>query len=787
MRSFCLLLAGFLGLAYVASGQTPGLSSLIPTSLPAGGPSFTLRVFGSNFPNNASVTWNGTSLVTFVANSGLLETTVPASLIASPGTASVSVVGALTSLTFTITGSSSLAVTTTSLPNGTVGQAYLQNGNPVQLAASGGTPPYTWSISAGALPAGMGLSSGGSFSGVPTTSGASSFTVQVTDSAHSTATAMLSITVNAPAFAITTASLPGGMVGQAYLQNGNPVQLAASGGTPPYHWSGQSLPAGLSINASTGVLSGTPTASGNFTFTIQATDSASTPAMASQSYTITIAAPPLTINTLSPLPNATVGLPYAVTLTVSGGTSPYTWSITSGSVSGLSLVSTTGVLQGTPAAAGAFSLTIRVTDSSQPPSQASQNFSLTVNPPAVNIISISPPPNGAVGVAYNPSQQPQFSVVGGTPPYTWSASGLPPGLNINATSGVLTGTPTTAGTFSITLQATDSSAPPITGTRTFSITIATGLSITTATQLPDTTLGSAFSYTMTAAGGAPPYTWSANGLPSGLSINASTGVISGTTASAGTISFAVTVVDSAQASASARFNINVMPLPLPAIAITGLPNTATPLQQYSISLTLASAYPSADISGTVILTSAPADNGPNDTSIQFSSGGQSASFTIPAGSTTPTGTLKIQVGTVAGTITVTMAHVLVGGFDVTPSPAPAASTQIAAAAPVITSATTSVNGSTLTVRIAGYAASREVTQATFNFSAATGQSLASSQFNIPVDSIFSPYYQNGANAAFGSQFIFTQPFTIQGNAGDVIPQSVTLTNRIGSTTASVTH
>jgi Putative Ig domain len=685
MRSLCHFLIGLLGLfgwTAVANGQVATVTGISPSSVAVGSNSFTLAVFGNNFPASAEVTWNSTMLTTTFFTASELTAVVPANLVASPGTVVIAVTGATGSSTFSVVGSS-LAITTTSLPGGAVNQAYSQ-------------------------------------------------------------------------------------------------QLTASGGTPPYHWSGQNFPSWLSIGPANGILSGTPPAQGTFTFTIQVTDSASSPASASRSFTLTITGQPLTITTTSLNPGF-VMMPYRQTLAASGGSMQgYTWSMTPGSVDGLTLDSSTGVLAGTPVTAGVFPLTIQVTDSAgnqAPP----LFFTLTVSLPSLTIVASTTPPNGAVGVAY-PSQQ--FVAVGGTAPYNWTGTGLPPGLTVNALSGVLSGTPTSPGTFSVIVQATD--AKGVMGTTPpFTITITARLTITTANQLPGAMLGSAFSYTMTASGGTPPYTWAANGLPSGLAIGARSGVISGTPASAGSIAFTVTVIDSVQSTASDLFQIQVNPAPLPPITVTGLPDTATPLQQYPISVTLGDPYPNGDISGTVILTSMPADSGPSDNSIQFSSGGRSANFDIPAGSTSAP--LQIQVGTVAGTIAVTVTQVLAGGLDVTPSPAPVASTQVRTSAPVITAATASSNGNTLTIQIVGYATSREVTQAVFSFSAAAGQSLANSQFSIPMDSTFATYYQNSANAAFGSQFILTQPFSIQGNASGVIPQSVTLTNRVGTTTASVTQ
>jgi subtilisin family serine protease len=263
-------------------------------------------------------------------------------------------------------------ITTTTLPDGTVNEVYSQT-----LQATGGTPPFQWSLAAGALPAGLMLdASTGAVSGTPTTAGTFSFTARVTDSQAQTDTQDLQLVVDpapVPPPVITTTSLPGGTVGVSYSQT-----LQASGGTPPYSWSLESggLPAGLTLNASTGAITGTPTSGVTSSFTVKVTDTATQ--SDTQALSIAVAAAPLVITTSS-LPAAAVGVSYSQALQASGGAPPYTWGRTAGNLPKGLMLSPSGVISGTPTKRGSSSFTVRVTDSAG--SQVSRTLSLEVNRP----------------------------------------------------------------------------------------------------------------------------------------------------------------------------------------------------------------------------------------------------------------------------------------------------------------------------------------------------------------------------------------------------------------------
>jgi hypothetical protein len=208
-----------------------------------------------------------------------------------------------------------------------------------------------------------------------------------------------------------------------------------------------------------------------------------------------------------------------------------------------------------------------------------------------------------------------------------------------------------------------------------------------------------------------------------------------------------------------------------------------PAEQLPLRLSMNSPIP-VPVTGQLVLTFLP-DTGLGDSTVQFSTGGRTVDFQIPADSTTiALPDVALQTGTVAGTIRISL-RLQSGNTDITPTPAPAFTARVERAAPHIRTASMARSGSTVTIEIRGFSTPREVTQAVFRFRANAANSLRANEITVSVEDLFNSYFQNVASAQFGSQFVFTQPFTVDGNPAAVVAESVTLTNRSGSTTFNV--
>jgi hypothetical protein len=382
--SFALV---FTGCGSLGGGGGRPVMGISTTSLPGavmGVPyNATLQAIGGKTPYTWSVTGAMPAGITFNSN-GIIAGT-PTALGTSPFTVQVSDSSGLSAqLPLSITVNPVLSIATVLLPSGVTGNAYK-----TKLKANGGTPPVTWSIVGGALPPGLAMDSGGTISGTPTTVGVSGFTVQATDVSTTPQVVQQDFTINIGTptpLSITTTSLPTGTVNTTYS-----ATLQATGGIPPVTWSivSGALPAGLNLDTSFGVISGTPTAVGTSAFTVQAADQSNPQLTATAALSITLTAGLLKITTTS-LPAGTTGSSYSASLQTSGGTPPVTWSVSTGALpAGLSLTPATGAISGTPSAAGTTNFTVTATDTSVPVQSVQQALSITIAAPGNNDAELS--------------------------------------------------------------------------------------------------------------------------------------------------------------------------------------------------------------------------------------------------------------------------------------------------------------------------------------------------------------------------------------------------------------
>ena len=238
---------------------------------------------------------------------------------------------------------------------------------------------------------------------------------------------------------------------------------------------------------------------------------------------------------------------------------------------------------------------------------------------------------------------------------------------------------------------------------------------------------------------------------------------------------AVTVTDSASDSSSAPAVFTIVPSGLN-VTFSG-PSTTPPGEQPPLTFQLNQPYP-VDLAGTMTLTFAPDPGNPANPQVQFASGGTTFNFTLPANTTT-TPAVLVQVGTISGTITITL-QLTAAGVNVTPANVAPIVIVVPKVAPTITSVSISTSGNTLTVLTTGYSTTREIQSAAFSFTPANGAQLAQTIVKVPAASLFSTWYTTPGSAQYGSAFTYSQQFTLSGPASSIASVSVTLTNTVGT-------
>ena len=286
----------------------------------------------------------------------------------------------LTNLTLRVAGTTGLTISTMSLPEGKTGTAY-----DTTLTATGGMAPYSFDlvIGGGVLPPGLWITSAGRIYGTPSSAGVFPLTVRVTDSVGNSYRASMTLTIGSGSLSLTTVSLVGASSGLPYSQT-----ISASGGTGPYTYAvgTGTLPAGLTLSNG-GLISGTPTAVGSYSFSVQTTDSTGATAQSNYSLAVSSSSPQAITNTI---PNGVVNSSFAYNFRTQGGTSPYTYSVTTGTLPpGLTLAAT-GAVTGTPTTSGSYPVTIKVTDAGGKTTNTDVTFNVNSGSFGISNVTLQP-------------------------------------------------------------------------------------------------------------------------------------------------------------------------------------------------------------------------------------------------------------------------------------------------------------------------------------------------------------------------------------------------------------
>jgi hypothetical protein len=364
-----------------------------------------------------------------------------------------------------------------------------------------------------------------------------------------------SVPPGSTAVQIVTTSLPNAMYGKPYAQT---LQCTGGSGTCAWALQSSSLPAGLSFDEATATVSGTPTAVGTGSLAVSAWDALQPSNVTQRTLSLTVDAPTLTISLPSP-PLGQVGIGYQLRPSVSGALGTVSWTVSNPIPAGLSVDPVSGTISGVPVTwTASATFTLQASDNFAAGRTASTPVTITIAPAPLTILTSSLPAAG-----YNVPYSTALSAGGGTGSVTWAltAGGPPPGISLG-TGGVLAGTPSAGGTFTFTATATDTGWSGYVASAPLVLTVSLPpLAVVVPTPPPATT-GASYQLTLTTTGAVGTVTWSiaSGALPSGLSLNGSTGTIAGIPSAAGSFTATVRAADSSR-TATASVAISVTPPP----------------------------------------------------------------------------------------------------------------------------------------------------------------------------------------------------------------------------------
>ena len=325
---------------------------------------------------------------------------------------------------------------------------------------------------------------------------------------------------------IITTTLPDGAVGQPY-------SAAVAANHEPTSYGATGLPNGLTIDPPTGIISGTPTTGGVFSVILSASNAFGSN---SGTATLTITGTSIPVPVITSPTTATDTVGGAFTYQITATNNPTSFDAT-GLPSGLTINTATGLISGAPVSTGAFNVILSASNGG---GTGTATLTLTVTAPARPVITSATTATDQVNAAFT------YQITATNNPTSFGATGLPSGLTLDTTAGVITGTPTAQGTYAISLRASNQGG---TGTSTLTLTVtAIPAPAVTSPTASTGTVGQTFSYQVTASNMVTSFT--ATGLPSGLSINTTTGLISGTPLMAGTFSVTLTATNVSATGAS---------------------------------------------------------------------------------------------------------------------------------------------------------------------------------------------------------------------------------------------